>query len=171
LEEFTEEAVEIAQEAVDAFRRNIQAAGLEFTEELKQDFQFHVLRQVNQLVMEFDFREYGRFKDMAQLRYSAHMPPVDAMEFFVSKIGLDQFAYVEGYEGKQVPTVKNATRRLAWAIAMGRRRVPSVRRDYRGTWYNDGKMKVINSAKQRVRWRASEWIALAIKKQLEARAL
>lgn len=108
---------------------------------------------------------------MAQLRYAAHMPPADAMEFFVSKIGLDQFAYVEGYEGKQVPTVKNATRRLAWAIAMGRRRVPSVRRDYRGTWYNDGKMKVINSAKQRVRWRASEWIGLQLKKQLEAKGL
>ncbi|SFD46495.1 hypothetical protein [Spirosoma endophyticum] len=167
LEDFTDEAVEIAQEAIDAFRRNIERAGLELTEELKQDFQFHVLRQVNQLTMEFDFREYGRFKDMAYLRYGSHMPPAEAMEFFVDKIGLDKFAYVQGYEGKQVPTVKNATRRLAWAIAMGRRRIPSVKRDYRGTWYNDGKMKVINAAKQRVRWRASEWITLNLKNKLE----
>ncbi|QHV97940.1 hypothetical protein [Spirosoma endbachense] len=171
LEDFTEEAVEIAREAVEAFRRNIEAAGLELTDELKQDFQYHVLRSVNMLTMEFDFRHYGRFKDMSQLRWGIHMPPVEAMEFFIEKVGLGKFAYVYGYEGKQVPTVKNATRRLAWAIAMGRRRVPSVKRDYRGTWYNDGKMKVINAAKQRVRWRASEWIALNLKKQMEAKDL
>ncbi|MVM39488.1 hypothetical protein GO730_20990 [Spirosoma sp. HMF3257] len=167
LEDFTDEAIEIASESVEAFRRNIERAGLELTDELKRDFQFHVLRQVNLLTMEFDFREYGRFKDMSLLRYSSHIPPIDAMEFFVDKIGLDKFAYVEGYQGKQVPTVKNATRRIAWAIAMGRRRVPSVKRDYRGTWYNDGKMKIINAAKQRVRWRASEWIAFNLKKKIE----
>ena len=100
LEDFTDEAVEIAAEAVEAFRKNIERAGLELTDELKQDFQYHILRQVNQLTLEFDFREYGRFKDMALLRYSTHMPPIDAMEFFVDKIGLDKFAYIEGYEGK-----------------------------------------------------------------------
>lgn len=167
LEDFTEEAVEIAREAVEAFQRNIEAAGLELTEDLKREFSYHVLRSVNTLTMEFDFREYGRFKDMAILRYAGHIPPVDAMEFFVEKVGLDKFAYVEGYKGKQVPTVKNATRRIAWAIAMGRRQVPSIRRDYRGTWYNSGKMRVINMAKQRVRQRASEYIATMLKKRIE----
>lgn len=170
MEDFTEEAADIAAEAVGMFQRSIEQAGLEMTQELKQDFSYHVLRQVNQLVLEFDFREYGRFKDMAQLKYTAHQAPVEAMEFYISKTGLDKFAYIKGYEGKQVPTVKNATRRLAWALAIGRRKVPSIKRDYRGTWYNTNKMKVINEAKKRVRWRASEWITLAVKGALEAQA-
>lgn len=160
LDDFANEAADIAREGMDAFRRALETYGLELTEELKQSFQYHVLRQVNQIVLEFDFREYGRFKDMAQLKYSAHQAPVEAMEFFIEKIGLDKFAFIQGeeYRGKQVPTVKNATRRLAWALAIGRRKVPSIKRGYRGTWYNENKMKVINEAKKRVRWRASEWI-------------
>jgi hypothetical protein len=61
--------------------------------------------------------------------------PLDAMEFFVEKIGLDHFAYVMGYQGKSVPTVTNAARRIAWVITIGRRKVPSVKRGYgeRGT--------------------------------------
>jgi hypothetical protein len=162
LEDFTEEALEICREALDEFKQNLVKYDLELTQELAQSFRYHVLRSVNTLTMEFDFRMYGRFKDMSLLRYQTHMPPVEAMEFFVEKIGLDKFAYVEGYAGKQVPTVKNATRRIAFAIAMGRRQVPDVKRGYRGTWYNSGKMAMINNAKKRVRWRASEWITYQV---------
>ncbi|WP_138993970.1 hypothetical protein [Larkinella sp. C7] len=165
-ESFEEDAAEIAREGIEAFRRAIERYGLTLTEDLKRDFQYHVIRSATQLILEFDFRQYGRFKDMAMLRYASHMPPVEAMEFFVDKVGLDQFAYVDGYKGKQVPTVKNATARIAWAIAMGRRRVPSVARGYRGTWYNSTKVEIINSAKNRIHKRISEFSMVSLKSSI-----
>jgi hypothetical protein len=169
-EEFEEEAVEIAREGVLAFQRAIEKAGLTLTEELRQEFNYQVIRSATQLMMEFDFHQYGRFKDMAMLRYTSRIPSIDAMEFFVEKIGLDKFAYIDGYEGKQVPTVKNATARIAWAIAFGRRKVPSVARGYRGTWYNSTKMDIINDLKKRMRPRATEYFNLALKKSLESQS-
>ncbi|RAJ92206.1 hypothetical protein LX87_05174 [Larkinella arboricola] len=150
---------EIAKDAIENFQDHIQAYGLVLTDGLKRDFQYHILRTATTLAAEIDFRGYGRFKDMALIRYGAHNAPVDAMEFFVEKIGLDRFAYIHGYKGHQVPTVNNAVKRLAWALAIGRRKVPSIKRGYRGTWYNSGKMEMIKNAQKQLSWRYSELIA------------
>ncbi|RAJ94197.1 hypothetical protein LX87_04082 [Larkinella arboricola] len=167
-DQFEEAAIELAQEGILWFQRAIEQKGLVLTEELRRDFNYRLIRTTHQLVIEYDFRQYGRFKDMARLRYGTHMPPVEAMMEYVERHDLNVFAYVEGYPGKQVPTVKNATARIAWAIAMGRRRVPSVARGYRGTWYNSTKMDIFNHAKKRVRAMASGFVIANLKKQLEA---
>ncbi|MGA0558277.1 hypothetical protein ACO2Q8_16580 [Larkinella sp. VNQ87] len=158
---------EIARDAIKRFQDYIQQYGIVLTDQLKRDFQYHILRTATTLAIEIDFRQYGRFKDMAQLRYGAHMPPIDAMEFFVEKVGLDRFAYVLGYKGRAVPTVNNAARRIAWAISIGRRKVPSVRRGYRGTWYNSGKMAMIRQAQKQLSSRYSELIAPYLARKIE----
>ncbi|RCR69403.1 hypothetical protein [Larkinella punicea] len=157
---------EIAKDAIERFQEHITKYGLVLTDQLKRDFQYHILRTATTLALEIDFRQYGRFKDMAQLRYS-HNAPVDAMEFFVEKIGLDRFAYVMGYKGKSVPTVTNAARRIAWAISIGRRKVPSVKRGYRGTWYNAGKMEMIKQAQKQLGSRYSELISPYLARKFE----
>jgi hypothetical protein len=158
---------DITKDAIQMFKQAIERNSLVLTTELLDSFQYNIVRSAELIYSEIEFRMYGRFKDMKQIRYAAHMPPIEAMEFFVEKIGVDKFAWVPGYDSKSSVPTDIAARRIAWAIAKHHRSVPSVKRGYRGTWYNENVMKMINEAKKQLRWRTSEWLASKVVKTIE----
>lgn len=158
---------EIASDSLLYFKRALEGKGLVLTQDLLQSFRYYILRSATSVAAEIEFRTYGRYKDMRQLLYGPHMPPIDAMEYFVAKIGVGSFAYVPGYGAdKRVPTVPNAVRRIAAGISFSRKNL-AVKRPYSGTWYNTTKAQMINAAKKRLGWRTSEWILWQVKMQAE----
>lgn len=157
---------EITKDAINNFRQALADNKLVFTQELYESFQYNIVRNAEMLYSEISFKQYGRYKDMKELKFSSHIPPVDAMEFFVEKTGVDKFAWVPGYKQNDGVPTEIATRRIAWAIASHYNRVPSIKRGYKGTWYNENVMLMINTAKKRLRWRASEWISAKIAESL-----
>ncbi|OIN61161.1 hypothetical protein [Arsenicibacter rosenii] len=165
----TEVLEELTADALLYFRRALEAKRLVLTEELMRSFRYHIVRSATQVAAEIDLLNYGRFKDMRQLRYRGSMPPIDAMEFFVEKVGIGNFAYVSGYwdrTGSRIATVPNAVRRIAAGISFSRK-VYTTKRPYSGTWYNETKMNMVNVGKKRLAWRTSEWIAAQIKMTAE----
>lgn len=157
---------EITADALLYFQRALQNKGLVLTQELMQSFRYHIIRSAQVVAAEIEFRDYGRFKDMKRLQFGL-MPPIDAMELFVEKIGMGAFAFVPGYGAdRRVPTVNNAVRRIAAGISFSRRG-KTVNRKYSGTWYNQTKMDMINTAKYRLGQRTSEWVVWQIKQQAE----
>ncbi|GAB3256149.1 hypothetical protein GCM10027347_17780 [Larkinella harenae] len=157
---------EIAHDALERFKDAIREKRLVLTEELERNFRYELTRSASMLALQIEFRGYGRFKDMARTHYGQMAPP-EEMEEFVKHIGLDRFAYVQGYRGHQVPTVKNAIKRLAFALAKGRRKARVVKRGYKGTWYNSSKMKMINQAKRELREKYKKLVTPYLAKQLE----
>ena len=157
---------EITADALLYFQRALERKGLVLTRELMDSFRYNIVRSATQIAAEIELMEYGRFKDMRRLHYTG-MPPIDAMEFFVQKIGAANFAYVPGYgANRRVPTVPNAVRRIAAGISFSRKG-QTINRKYSGTWYNETKMDMINVAKYRLGQRTSEWIAWQIVQQAE----
>lgn len=67
----------------------------------------------------FVFSDHGRHKDMRNLVYT-QQPPVEALEEFVRKVGVDKFRYVPGYTSGKVPSESIAIKRIAWGISKGR---------------------------------------------------
>lgn len=159
---------DITKDAVAMFKKALQEHRLILTDELRDSFQYHIVRTADLLYSEIQFRMYGRYKDMSEIKFSAHMPPIEAMEFFVDKVGVEKFAWVPGYDKKDSVPSDIATRRIAWAIAKHYTRVPSIKRGYRGTWYNENVMRMINNARKQLRWRTSEWISSQVVKLLES---
>ncbi|MDQ1088983.1 hypothetical protein [Siphonobacter sp. SORGH_AS_1065] len=148
---------EVIQDGIEEFKRALEAKGLVLTEELKRNFSYQLTESATELAGTISFQGYGRFKDMAKVSYLLHAPPIEAMEEYVEKIGVDKFAYVPGYRGKaKIPTTDRSTLRIAWALARSRRQVPSVKRGYRGTWYNSSKVNMINIARRKIAARYSE---------------
>lgn len=156
---------DIIQDGLMRFQRAIEEKGLVLTEELKRQFTYEMSRTASQLTGTITFRGYGRFKDMARISYLKHAPPLEAMEAFVDKVGgVGRFAYVPGYKDKRIPTTGKAELRIAWALARSRRRVPSIKRGYRGTWYNSSKMDMINAARRTMGQRYGQLVAEFIAK-------
>lgn len=157
---------EVSRDAVRYFEAALDSKRLVFTQELRQSFEYNIIRNAEEIASEITFRSYGRFKDMRKLTYLDHAPPVSAIAYFIEKTGVEKFAWVPGYEGKRSPTVKDINR-IAWAISRSKKQAVDIKRGYRGTWYNENKMKMINVAKRRLSQLSSEWVANSIKKQLE----
>ena len=82
-----------------------------------------------------------RIKDMKTLNYST-VPPFQAMANFVDKVGPEKFAYVPGYENKPRPSREIQVKRIAGGLQNHFRRVPNVKRGYRGL-YNEPLTKQI----------------------------
>lgn len=93
----------------------------------------------------------------------ALMPPIEAMEDFVEKVGLEKFAYIPGYSSIDVSNIKDAAKRVAWAVAMSRKRVPTVRRKSRSAWYNSTKSNFLNVMRGRMLDRAQGIVLKAMK--------
>jgi len=131
-------------------------------------FRYTIVRSATQVAAEIELLDYGRWRDMRRLHYRG-MPPIDTMEFFVSKLGEGSFAFVPGYNAdRRVPTVPNAVRRIVAGISFSKKG-RTVTRGYTGTWYNTTKAEMINMAKARLAQRTSEWLAWQMKYQLENR--
>ncbi|GAB3937034.1 hypothetical protein [Larkinella terrae] len=169
LDELVDLAQDIVHDGVAMFQRAIEEKGLVLTEDLLRQFQAGVSRSALTLVAEISFNEYGRFKDMSQLRYNDKLPPPEALEQFVASVGLGQFGRVPGYRGRTVSSINEAARRIAAAILFSRRKMPVVKKQYNGTWYNSTKMRLINSARYRLRVKTAEVVGQWYARLLEKR--
>lgn len=160
---------ELTKQGAAYFEKSIEKAGLNLTGELQNSVDFVIREEIGSLSLtaEIFFKEYGRYKDMKTLRYS-WLPNIDAIEAFVEKIGIEKFAWVNGYEGKQVPTVKNAKKRLVWSYLMYRKKVPVVVQNSKKQWYNKVKMAYINVMSRRLSLRLAEILPTYLKKGIEA---
>lgn len=68
----------------------------------------------------FEFPAYMRYRDMKLLFWSG-LPNIDAIEAWVRKKGLREFAYVPGYGRENLSALgsaPNAERRIAYGVAM-----------------------------------------------------
>jgi hypothetical protein len=161
-------ATDLTKEGASYFEKSISRAGLVLTGGLRDSVDYIVKDEVGKLSLtaELQFQQYGRFKDMAQLRYS-EFPNIDAFEKFVEEVGLDKFAFVNGYKGKAVPTVKNAEKRIVWSILMARKMVPVVRQPANKRWYNSVKSAYLNVMNRRLSVRLSEILPTQLKDVVE----
>lgn len=158
---------EVTADALLYFQRALASKGLVLTAELMQSFRYHIISNAQQVSADIEFRDYGRFKDMRRLRYQGQ-PPADAMEFFVNKIGVNNFAFVPGYKAdRRVPTVNNAIKRIASGVSFSKKG-RTQNRKYSGTWYNETKMDMINVAKGRLAAKTDQWVRWQMKQQGEA---
>lgn len=163
-----EEVNDITNAAVKQFRESLEKNGLTLTNDLKDSLvKFVVSNSVAMIAQaQIEFNAYGRFKDMRRYTYRQAIPPVHEMEWFIFKEGIEKFGWIHNYDGmKNRPSAftsdDRTINRIAWIIAMNRRRFPDVKRGYRGSWYNENKMKYINEVKKRLRWRISSAVHAA----------
>lgn len=121
----------------------------------------HVIREeTSGMVGSIFFTDYGRYKDMKNLRWNGKMPPVEELIEWIKGIGLGKFAWIPGYESTgKVPSESEAIRRLAWSFAKAMGSVPVTKRKYAGTWYNENVMKLVNVTRVRILRRVTEIVA------------
>ena len=163
-----QEVTEITDAALKQFRDALERNGLVLTNDLKDSLTKFVVSNSVAMIAQahIEFNAYGRFKDMRRYTYSASIPPVHEMEWFVMKEGIENFSWILNYEHtKNRPSAftsdARTINRVAWIIAMTKRRFPDVKRGYRGSWYNENKMKYINEIKKRLRWRIASAVHAA----------
>ena len=163
-----EEVNDITDAAIKQFREVLERNGLVLTANLKESFTKFVVSNSVAMIAQahVEFNGYGRFKDMRRYSYSGRIPPVHEMEWFILKEGIENFDWI--YKSKWVINRPSAfssddrmINRIAWMIAMNKRRFPSVKRGYRGSWYNENKMKYINEVRKRLRWRIASAVHAA----------
>jgi hypothetical protein len=161
---------EITREAVGYFQRALDRGNLVLTADLKSSFEYHITYQAGQLAAagEIHFGAYGRFKDMKRLNYVG-MPPIDQLETYIEKVGLDKFAWVNRFGHRKVPTTRSDARHIAWAIAMHRKKVNNVGRRPNQRWYNRTKADFVNVMRRRMLDRAQSLVAKALKEQAEGK--
>ena len=114
-----EELGDYSARALAALAAAIQKKGLVFTEELLQSLRSEVVGASARHVasMGIAFEQYGRIRDMKGLNRTK-APPLEEIEAYVEKVGLDKFNYVPGYKYGQFPLTKAvALNRIAWGIA------------------------------------------------------
>lgn len=158
----------VADDAVGYFRQNIERRGVVFTGELLQDFETFMVQNSEAIAVDISFNFYGRLKDMKVLEWQATMPPIEVMEEYVAKVGVEKFAWVPGYEqSDKVPARTIAVKRIAWAISMSFRN-KAVRRK-QGNWYNQTKMEMVNIARRSIMNVTAQYLAEFVKDGLEGK--
>lgn len=105
---------EWAKSTAEKFQKQIQKTGMSVTEELLQSMQYRVETGDNPGIV-FTFKDYGAYRDMKFLFFSKH-PPVDKLEEWVKRKGINFFGYVPGY-GEAGLQRDDAAARIAWGIA------------------------------------------------------
>jgi hypothetical protein len=119
-----EELGNYSARALAALAAAIEKKGLVFTEELLQSLRAEVVAASTRHVasMGVAFEQYGRIRDMKGINRKA-APPLEEIEAYVEKVGIDQFNYVPGYKYGQFPRTKAvALNRIAWGIARAKLR-------------------------------------------------
>lgn len=118
-----------------AFKARIQAAGKVLTGELLRSFRADTATiGEGYIAARLELAATGRLLDLRRMNYS-RTPPLLAMENYVEKVGVGNFAYVSGYPAGRFPaTEAKAVERIAWAYKMSLARRPNVVRGYRGIY-------------------------------------
>lgn len=147
---------DLAVDGLNVFHSAIERAGLVFSEDLLNDWSTSVMKDDDVLAVEWEFKMYGRYKDMK--RIAGYMPPVDVLTEYVEKVGVDKFAWVPGYDSKDSVPTDIAAERIAWGIAKYRASVQVIKRSGNG-WYNTNVMKLVNQTRMKIRKKTAEWIA------------
>lgn len=114
-----EELGNYASRALAELAASIQKKGLVLTEELLQSLRSEVVAASARHVasMGIAFAEYGRIRDMKGISRSK-APPLEVIEKYVEKVGIDKFSYVPGYRYGQFPLTKAvAINRIAWGLS------------------------------------------------------
>lgn len=162
-----EEISEMSESALHDFREALEKNGLVLTSDLKNSFTRAIITNSVAMVAraEIAFNAYGRIKDIKRYTYNGYIPPVQAMEEFVRKEGLNEFAWIFYYrhlDGRKsaFQSEERLINRIAWIIAMNKRRFPNVKRNH-DSWYNENKMKYINEVRKRLRWRIASAVHAA----------
>lgn len=151
---------ETIAEGVGYFQKAIADKRIVATEELLNEFEHVILEESNQIIGSINFNEYGRYRDMKNLRWAGKAPPIEELREWVKVKGVSNFAWVPGYEASgRVPTESIAIRRLASAISKSMGSVAVTNRKYSGTWYNETKMKLVNVTRARILNRVAELTA------------
>lgn len=130
------------------------------THELLNSVDYVIHEETTGMLGSIFFTDYGRYRDMKNLRWAGKMPPVEEMVAWIKEIGLGKFAWIPGYEATgKVPTMDQAIRRLSWSISKALGSVPVVKKKYTGTWYNENVMKMVNVTRKRILDRVAEIVA------------
>jgi hypothetical protein len=113
-------ANEWAQKAVAQLRKNLEKKGLTVTRELIDSLDYTLVDGDTPSIV-LSFAAHGRYIDMKELFWHK-APPVQVLEEWVRKKGVNYFDYVPGYKGRgdEVVGLPNAANRIAWAIAKNR---------------------------------------------------
>ncbi len=162
----------IVAEATIIMPRKIKDAGYVLTGELMDSLRHQSIVIGRDLYAEFSigFSGYGRFKDMRQLLYEK-MPPVEVMQEFVEKLGVDAFDYVPGYLKDRKQRVdlpdSRAINRIAWGVARSRIFTAKIRHYKRNAFYNPTRGKLIYETAYKILEALPEPILQAIKESLE----
>ena len=167
----------IVQEALLVMQKKVQEAGLVLTGDLLQSLHMQSVVIAKDLYAEFSigFEGYGRFKDMRQLLFEK-MPPIEVMEEFVERIGVENFQYVPGYltdaKRRAIIPDSRAINRIAWGIRYHMRQTAQLR-DFgkrsknRNAFYNPVRGKLIYSTSTKLLEALPEPIMQALKQRLE----
>ena len=100
-----------------------------------------------------------RIKDMKVLNYST-IPPLQPLMDWVERTGVNNFAYVPGYQnGKQPPTDIEKIHRIASGIQYYLKATPNVRRGYRGIYNDPMRLLLIPQFYEDMRAAANVWAA------------
>ncbi|PMD97665.1 hypothetical protein BWI97_08635 [Siphonobacter sp. BAB-5405] len=157
---------EILQDAIRDFKSALEAKGLVLTGKLRDSFTYHIISEAN-LEGTIDFEDYGRLKDLKSIYYENGPPAVEVMQDYVNLIGVDKFAYVPGYKKGKMPTVNRAVSRIAWGLVFNRIKEPSVKRKFKGTWYNMSKVKTVSKATKKIGTRYAQMVTQIVADDLE----
>lgn len=162
----------IVQEAAIVMQRRIQTAGFVLTGDLMNSIHTQTVVLAKELQAEFSigFRGYGRYKDMKKLLWG-RLPPVQAMEEFVERVGLENFKYVPGYllgaryRVLHIPDSR-AINRIAWGIAKAR--VSMMKRSSsQKAFYNPTRGKLIYQSARRLMETLPEPVLKSLKQRFE----
>lgn len=151
---------ETIAEGVAFFQKAIANKDVVATADLMNDIEHVITEEAEGVVGSINFHEYGRYRDMKNLRWAGKAPPIEELQAWVKLKGVNNFAWVPGYEATgRIPTESVAIRRLASAISKSMGSVQVTKRKYSGTWYNETKMKLVNVTRRRILDRVAELLA------------
>lgn len=104
---------------VGKFKSQIDQKKISLTKELLESFQYTVQENGEGYVtVNISYTAHGKYLDMKNLYYHK-MPPVDELEAWVLKRGIENFQYIPGYSSGWLPSSgsNSDARRIAWGIA------------------------------------------------------
>ena len=173
MEELEQELAEIIGkfrlEALAEYRYALQREGIQLTNELIDSFESTLRIDGARFAFEcvIKFQEYGRYKDMRGLNVGDKMAPLEAMQYFVEKVGPGAFLrdiWAERY-GK-IRSQNRLIRDLAWGVRIARYR--SIRHERKGRgWYNSTTMKMYGITTERIRQAGALAALRSVKQMLE----
>ncbi|UHG93336.1 hypothetical protein [Spirosoma oryzicola] len=167
-------------QALTEYKYALQAAGIKITGELLDSFEATIRIDAARFVFEctIKFEEYGRFKDMKGLNTGDRMAPLEAIEYFVEKTGVDKFLnaiWADRYrtfnsrgKNKGPRPVSKLIRDIAWGVRIARYR--DIRHLRKGrSWYNKTSGRLFIMTHERVRQAAALSALRHIKNTLEGK--